>query len=112
MRTRASNSIGSPSPACRDLAASRALLERRQVERLLARRPSDSTCLAVRELQRQHAHPDQVRAVDALVGLGDHEAHAEQRGPLAAQSRDEPEPYSLPASTHSGAPSAYAIAAS
>ena len=33
--------------------------------------------------------------------------------PLAAQSRDEPEPYSLPASTTSGVPSsAYAIAAS
>ena len=27
-------------------------------------------------------------------------------GPLAAQSRDEPEPYSLPASTTSGVPSA------
>ena len=27
------------------------------------------------------------------------------RGPLAAQSRDEPDPYSLPASTHSGTPS-------
>jgi hypothetical protein len=33
--------------------------------------------------------------------------------PLAAQSRDEPEPYSLPASTTSGVPSsAYFIAAS
>ena len=27
-------------------------------------------------------------------------------GPLAAQSRDEPDPYSLPASTMSGVPSA------
>ena len=27
-------------------------------------------------------------------------------GPLAAQSRDEPDPYSLPASTTSGTPSA------
>ena len=27
------------------------------------------------------------------------------RGPFAAQSRDEPEPYSLPASTISGVPS-------
>ena len=34
-------------------------------------------------------------------------------GPFAAQSRDEPEPYSLPASTTSGTPSfAYRIAAS
>ena len=35
------------------------------------------------------------------------------RGPLAAQSRDEPEPYSFPASRTSGVPaSAYRIAAS
>ena len=34
-------------------------------------------------------------------------------GPFAAQSRDEPEPYSLPASTISGVPSArYVLAAS
>ncbi len=35
------------------------------------------------------------------------------RGPFAAQSRDEPEPYSLPASTHSGVSSSwYSSAAS
>jgi hypothetical protein len=35
------------------------------------------------------------------------------RGPFAAQSRDEPEPYSLPASTRAGTPScSYRIAAS
>ena len=33
-----------------------------------------------RELQRHDAHADQVRAVDALVALGDHGADAEQRG--------------------------------
>ncbi len=34
-------------------------------------------------------------------------------GPLAAQSRDDPDPYSLPASTTSGTPSArYRMAAS
>ena len=41
-------------------------------------RPSDSARLAVGELQRQHAHADEVGAVDALEGLGDHRAHAEQ----------------------------------
>ena len=45
-------------------------------------RPSDSRRLAVRELQRQHAHADEVRAVDALVGLGDDGADAQQRGAL------------------------------
>src|SRR5690606_19455318 len=34
------------------------------------------------ELQRQHAHADQVGAVDALVGLGDDGADAEQPGAL------------------------------
>ena len=29
------------------------------------------------------------------------------RGPFAAQSRDDPEPYSLPAITHSGVPSSW-----
>ena len=38
--------------------------------------------------------------------LRDHRAHTQQHGSLAAQSRDEPEPYSLPASTTSGTPSA------
>ena len=34
--------------------------------------------LAVGVLERDDAHPDQVRAVDALVRLGDHGAHAEE----------------------------------
>jgi hypothetical protein len=61
------------------------------------------------QLQRQDAHADQVGAVDALEALGDDGADAEQLRPLAAQSREEPEPYSLPARTTSGTPrSAYA----
>ena len=35
-----------------------------------------------RELQRKHAHADQVRAVDALEALGDDRADAEQHGAL------------------------------
>ena len=45
-------------------------------------RPSDSARLAVGVLQRQHAHADQVRAVDPLVGLGDDGPDAEQRRAL------------------------------
>ena len=40
--------------------------------------------------------------MDALETLGDHRANAQQFVPLAAQSRDEPVPYSLPANTTSG----------
>ena len=47
--------------------------------------------LAVDVLQRQHAHADEVGAVDALVALGDHGADAEQqralRGPVARRAR-------------------------
>jgi hypothetical protein len=42
--------------------------------------------------------------MDALVALGDRRAHAEEQRPFAAQSRDEPEPYSFPAITISGCP--------
>jgi aconitate hydratase len=38
--------------------------------------------LALAELQRKHAHADEVGAVDALEALDDHRAHAEQEGPL------------------------------
>ena len=69
--------------------------------------------LAGGELKRQHAHADQVRAVDPLEALGDHRPDAQELVPLAAQSREEPEPYSLPASTISGmSASMYFIAAS
>src|SRR5579863_9227244 len=36
----------------------------------------------VDELQRQHAHADQVGAMDTLEALGDHGAHAQQQGTL------------------------------
>ena len=42
--------------------------------------------------QRQHAHADEVGAVDALEAFGDHGLHAQQKRPLAAQSRLEPMP--------------------
>ncbi len=53
--------------------------------------PSDARRLAGRELERQHPHADEVRAVDALVALGQHRAHAEQqralRRPVARRTR-------------------------
>ncbi len=69
---------------------------------------------AVLELQRQHAHADEVRAVDALEALDDHRLDARAASvPLAAQSRDEPVPYSLPPKMTSGTPRfLYSIAAS
>src|SRR5437762_7321845 len=32
------------------------------------------------ELERQHAHADEIRAVDALEAFGDHRTHAEEPG--------------------------------
>ena len=45
-------------------------------------RPSALAVHAVLEGQRQHAHADQVGAVDALEAFGDHRLHAEQHGAL------------------------------
>src|SRR5918999_3919898 len=59
-----------------------AVLERRQVERLLPRQPKGLQRLSFGELQRQDPHPDQVGPVDPLVRLGDHETHPEQARPL------------------------------
>jgi hypothetical protein len=62
---------------------------------------------------RQHAHADEVRAVDALEASAITALTPSSIVPLAAQSRDEPVPYSLPARITSGVPAAwYFIAAS
>src|SRR4051794_113809 len=61
-----------------DLQLAGAILQRGEVEGLLAAQPERLDRLALRELERQYAHPDQVGAVDALVALGDHEAHAQE----------------------------------
>ena len=55
------------------------------------------------ELQRQHAHADEVGAMDALEALR-HDALSRraERVPLAAQSRELPVPYSCPAMTING----------
>jgi len=64
-------------------------------------------------LERQHAHAKQIAAMNALIAFRDHRAHAQQQRALAAQSRDEPDPYSLPPSTTRGTPAFwYFIAAS
>ena len=53
--------------------------------------PSESRLFARQKLQRQHAHPDQIRAVNALEALGDHaftpsSKHAFRR-PVARRAR-------------------------
>jgi hypothetical protein len=61
---------------------------------------------AVLELQRQHAHADEVGAVDALEALG-HDRPSRRAGwcPSRPSRGDEPVPYSWPAKTMSGVPS-------
>jgi hypothetical protein len=45
-------------------------------------RPSDAAVVPARYLERQHPRPHEVRSMDPLVALRDHEPHPEQRGPL------------------------------
>ena len=59
-----------------------AVLDAGDRELLAAGQAERSRRLARHELQRQDAHHQQVRAVDPLVRLGDHRAHAEQVRPL------------------------------
>ena len=60
-------------------------------EQLAAGEPERLRVLAVGILEREHAHHQQVRAVDPLVALGDHRADAEQlralRRPVARGAR-------------------------
>ena len=53
------------------------------------------------ELEREDTHPHEVLPVDPLERLREHERTPRSAGPFAAQSRDDPLPYSLPASTPS-----------
>ena len=65
----------------RDGARSDALVERRQArdgEGLGAVQPQGLGTLTRRELERHHAHADQVGAVDALEGFGDDGLDAQQ----------------------------------
>ena len=64
------------------LSRSQALGHAGDVERLLASQPERGGVLARLELQRKHAHPHQVTAVDALEALGDDRPHAEELRPL------------------------------
>jgi len=77
-----------------------------KIEQLAAVETKSLAGHAILELQRQHAHAHEVGAVDALEALGDHGLHPSSSVPLAAQSRDDPVPYSLPATITSGTPSA------
>jgi len=61
------------------------------VEYLFSRQLERFGVLSWRELQRQNAHADEIRAMNAFVAFGDNCAHAEQRrtfrGPVARRSR-------------------------
>ena len=52
------------------------------VEGFAAVQPQRADAVAILELQRQHAHADQVRAVDALEAAGDDRPDSEQHGAL------------------------------
>src|SRR5205085_7540544 len=52
------------------------------VDHLIAFEPERLARYAGGELERQHAHADEVRAVDALEAFGDNRAHAEEAGAL------------------------------
>ena len=60
--------------------------------------------MVIEEFQGQNAHFDQVGTVDAFEAGGDYRADAQEQGPLAAQSRELPAPYSLPAMMTAGVP--------
>ena len=57
----------------------------------------------VLERQRKHPHADEIGTMDALKGGGDDRLDTEEYVPFAAQSREEPVPYWLPANTTFGA---------
>src|ERR671916_2055680 len=73
------------------LGAGRDAGEACDVVRLVAGEAQRLRAIAFRVLQGQDAHPDQVRAVDALEALGDDRPYAEQeralRGPVARGAR-------------------------
>ena len=55
-----------------------AVLEAYDREGLVPGQPERLAALAGPVLQREHAHHEQVRAMDPLVALRDHRAHAEE----------------------------------
>ena len=72
----------------------------------MPRQPQALDRIALVELEGQDPHADEVGAVDALELSAMTARTPEQRVPLAAQSRLLPVPYSRPASTTRGTPSA------
>ena len=56
--------------------------EPRDRDRLVALQPERPAVVAVGELERDHPHADEVRAMDALEALGDHRLDPEQRRAL------------------------------
>ena len=67
--------------AHRDLARV-AVVDPRDREALASAEPERLPVLARQELERENAHHEQVRAVDALVALRDHRPHAQEVRPF------------------------------
>ena len=59
-----------------------AIRQSRDGVELPAGEPQGPGALAFGKLQRQDAHADQIGAVDALVGFGEHRPHSQQGGAL------------------------------
>src|SRR3546814_9165636 len=68
------------------------IVDSKQIEHLRADKPQCRRIHARGELERQHAHADQVAAVDALEAGGDYGTDAEQAsafcGPVASRSEE------------------------
>src|SRR6266853_1423073 len=83
--------VGSPDHERRVLLRPDLALDAANVEGLVAFDPERRDRVAAFELEGEHAHADEVRAMDALEALHDHRAHAEEqcplRGPVARASR-------------------------
>src|SRR5262245_58272569 len=58
------------------------LLDPRHRKGFFSSQPEARARLTVTEFERQDAHADQVRAMDALVALGDHRANSQQKWPF------------------------------
>jgi hypothetical protein len=76
----------------------------RMVHRLVALQGSDLRVVPPVNSKGMTPHAHEVRAVDALEAFCESTAYAQERRPFAAQSRDEPAPYSCPAKITSGLP--------
>ena len=90
-----------------------AVVEAGDVESFRTVQPKILCILAILELAGQHAHADQIGAVDTLEAFGDHGFDAKQNGPFRRPVARRAGAVFLAGQHHSGTPSAlYFMAAS